>query len=89
MTKTQGLTALTQDSDNPALALQMISTTVLAMAARGEIDLNQFARQELASRGLNWRGAWIGFEKAAALAKMSPVRASNGRIVAVSIPEVK
>ena len=32
--------------------------------ARGEIDLNRIAREELASRGLGLRGEWVGFQKA-------------------------
>ncbi len=37
---------------------------VLAAAARGELDLNRFAREELAARGLDDRGNWVGFERA-------------------------
>lgn len=45
--------------------IQTIPADVLAAAARGEIDLNALARQELASRGLDLSGKWIGFAKAA------------------------
>jgi hypothetical protein len=44
--------------------LQTALTKVLAAAARGEIDLNQLAREELASRGLDDMGVWVGFERA-------------------------
>lgn len=65
----------------------MAASEILAAAAQGDIDLNAIARQELANRGQNWQGQWIGFEKAAALAAMVPVRGRNGRLMAVSVPE--
>lgn len=40
---------------------------LLTKAARGEIDLNLLARMELAARGLDANGDWIGFDKAKAL----------------------
>lgn len=44
--------------------IQTALTKVLAAAARGEIDLNQLARKELASRGLDDQGVWVGFARA-------------------------
>ena len=44
--------------------IQIAETKVLAAVARGEIDLNRIAREELASRGLGLHGEWVGFEKA-------------------------
>ncbi|OHC66983.1 MAG: hypothetical protein A3H93_18140 [Rhodocyclales bacterium RIFCSPLOWO2_02_FULL_63_24] len=44
--------------------IQLADVEVLAAVARGEIDLNQIAREELASRGLDDRGRWVGFERA-------------------------
>lgn len=44
--------------------MQTALTNVLAAAARGEIDLNQLARKELASRGLDDQGDWVGFPRA-------------------------
>ena len=44
--------------------IQTALTKVLAAVARGEIDLNQIAREELASRGLDDRGRWVGFDAA-------------------------
>ena len=44
--------------------IQIAATKVLAAAARGELDLNLLAREELASRGLDANGVWIGFDKA-------------------------
>ena len=38
--------------------IQIALTKVLAAVARGELDLNRLAREELASRGLNDQGDW-------------------------------
>ncbi len=46
--------------------IQTADTEVLAAVARGEIDLNQIAREELASRGLNDQGRWVGFDQSRA-----------------------
>ena len=45
--------------------IQLALTEVLAAVARGELDLNKLAREELAARGLDQHGHWVGFEKAA------------------------
>lgn len=44
--------------------MQTFDAETLAAASRGEIDLNEIARNELAQRGLNEHGKWIGFDKA-------------------------
>src|SRR3990172_8854823 len=44
--------------------IQIAEAKVLAAAARGEIDLNRIAREELASRGLGLHGEWVGFKAA-------------------------
>ena len=44
--------------------IQIALTKVLAAVARGELDLNRLAKQELAARGLNDQGNWIGFDAA-------------------------
>ena len=44
--------------------IQIADAMVLAAVARGEIDLNRIAREELASRGLGLHGKWVGFQKA-------------------------
>jgi hypothetical protein len=44
--------------------IQIADAKVLAAVARGEIDLNRIAREELAARGLGLHGDWVGFEKA-------------------------
>lgn len=45
---------------------QLIPARVLAAVARGELDLNYLAREELALRGLGLSGARIGLEPARA-----------------------
>lgn len=45
--------------------LQTASTQLLLMVADGQIDLNLLARLELANRGLDADGKWVGFKKAA------------------------
>ena len=44
--------------------IQTALAKVLAAAARGEIDLNRLAREELAARGLDDQGVWVGFDRA-------------------------
>ena len=44
--------------------IQIAAIKVLAAVARGELDLNRLAKQELAARGLNDQGNWIGFDAA-------------------------
>lgn len=47
--------------------IQLATSRVLAAVARGELDLNQLAREELASRGQDLNGIWVGFDRAAEL----------------------
>lgn len=51
--------------------IQIADTQVLAAVARGEIDLNRIAREELASRGLDAQGQWVGFGQARRLCGFS------------------
>ena len=44
--------------------IQTALTRVLVAVSRGEVDLNRLAREELASRGLDQEGMWVGFERA-------------------------
>ena len=44
--------------------IQTALAKVLGAAARGEIDLNRLAREELAARGLDDKGVWVGFDRA-------------------------
>jgi hypothetical protein len=44
--------------------IQLMLVKVLVAAAAGEIDLNRLAREELAERGLDASGVWVGFNRA-------------------------
>ncbi len=48
--------------------LQTFDVRLLSAIARGEVDAGHLARQELAYRGLNAVGKWVGFDKAQRLA---------------------
>jgi len=54
--------------------IQIALTKVLAAAARGEIDLNRLAREELAARGLDDKGVWVGFERARQIHKVGEAK---------------
>jgi hypothetical protein len=49
--------------------IQTMLTKVLVAASAGEIDLNRLAREELANRGLDGNGLWVGFDRAKLLLK--------------------
>ena len=57
-------TALTQDE---LLSIQTLPLKLILAAANGQIDLNEMARDELASRGLDQSGEWVGFDQARAM----------------------
>ena len=44
--------------------IQIAWNKVLVAVANGELDLNDLARKELANRGLDKQGQWVGFDKA-------------------------
>lgn len=48
--------------------LQLISTQALAAAARGDLDVLALVKQELAARGVDHQGLWVGFPAARAIA---------------------
>ena len=64
------MTYTTQFTVDEVGFIQIALTKVLAAAARGELDLNLLAREELASRGLNDQGNWIGFDRARQIHKV-------------------
>ncbi len=55
--------------------IQIAKTDVLSAIAKGELDLNQLARQELANRGLDIDGHWVGFDKASLIHKTKGAKA--------------
>lgn len=50
---------------NPAEYFQTLPTELLRAIALGEVDAQALAGEQLASRGLDQRGRWVGFERAA------------------------
>ncbi len=57
------------DEMNPKYAFQGMNTELLMQFASGKIDLLQYARREMANRGLDQTGKWVGFEQAEQLWK--------------------
>ena len=52
------------DDLNPEYIFSTTDASLLVNAINGKIDLNIIAIKELANRGLNQNGKWIGFTKA-------------------------
>ncbi|MEE1946395.1 hypothetical protein VRU48_14825 [Pedobacter sp. KR3-3] len=52
------------DEQNPLFVFSLTHPYLLAKLAYGEIDPVQFAKRELAQRGLDREGKWIGFGEA-------------------------
>ena len=52
--------------------IQIAASKVLAAVARGELDLNRLAREELAARGQDQNGVWVGFPRAAEIHSSPP-----------------
>jgi hypothetical protein len=72
--------------DDAAAHLQTFPTAALTAAARGELDLNQLARLELANRGLDRAGKWVGFPEARRQAEQLPAFNAAGKRIFVTIP---
>lgn len=62
-----------QDLEHDVLdMLQTFDVRLLSAIARGEVDACNLARRELADRGLNGVGKWVGFDEARRLARIAP-----------------
>ena len=53
------------EEQNPRFMFSTESCEILGMVARGEIDAQYLAKRELANRGHDTDGRWIGFKEAA------------------------
>ena len=53
-----------RDATNPAFTFSGTSNSLLLAIADGMLDANGLARHELANRGLNENGTWVGFDRA-------------------------
>jgi len=70
---------LIQQLGDDASILQTAKTALLLLMATGQVDATQMARHELASRGLDEKGTWIGFAAAAKLWEESaPAKKGKG-----------
>lgn len=66
------------DHENPKHQLSGIGSKALGAAASGKDNLNHRAKVELASRGLDSDGNWLGFDKANEHHGISKEQASAG-----------
>lgn len=57
------------DAQNPDNVFNLTHTDLLCAIVNGEIDPVQLAREQLASRGLDHSGKWIGFDAAEKLSR--------------------
>lgn len=58
------------DDLNPNFIFTLTRSALLAEALRGDIDLKALVRRELANRGQDEKGDWVGFDKAAEIHKI-------------------
>jgi len=64
MIKLKGLVKEISDEKNPKYLFNTIDTTLLVAIINKKIDPVKLAAKQLADRGLNKKGFWIGFDKA-------------------------
>jgi len=53
-----------KDDDNPSFIFSLTSSKLLAEAIQGDFDLIYLVRRELANRGQDSKGKWVGFDEA-------------------------
>ncbi len=51
------------DEENPLFLFSTTANKLLVMGLNKGFDFNVLARRELAERGLNLKGEWIGFQQ--------------------------
>lgn len=72
------------DDDNPTYVMRRLESTHLGHISTGKVDAKRLAHEELANRGLDSNGKWVGFDKAeehhAALKGKSRPHPSNARV---------
>jgi len=52
-----------KDKINPNKnVISLFDTDILVMVVKGQIDLNNLAKEELRNRGLDDNGKWVGFK---------------------------
>jgi hypothetical protein len=53
-----------KDDENPAFIFSLINSKLLSEALQGDFDLIYLVRKELANRGQDSKGKWVGFDEA-------------------------
>ena len=53
-----------KDDENPSYIFSLTSNRLLSEAIKGDFDLIYLVRRELANRGLDSNGKWVGFDEA-------------------------
>lgn len=56
------------DELNPAYLFSLTWNDLLVKIVSGEVDPVQLAREQLANRGLDQSGKWVGFDEASKIA---------------------
>jgi len=51
------------DNENPLFIFSTTSNKLLVMGLNQEFNFTEMAKHELAARGLNSKGEWVGFNK--------------------------
>ena len=54
-----------RDDENPQFIFSMTHSSLLIDIANGKIDAIDYAKKELANRGIGKSGTWVGFAQAA------------------------
>ena len=57
------------DDSNPRYMFSTTPTELLAAIMQGQVSVSDYVAKELANRGLNDKGEWVGFDKAHELLK--------------------
>lgn len=57
------------DEQNPSFLFSLTWNDLLCKIVNGEVDPVQLAKNELANRGFDHSGEWVGFDKAAEILK--------------------
>ncbi len=60
-----------KDDDNPSFIFSLTSSKLLAEAIEGDFDLIYLVRRELANRGQDSKGKWVGFDEAAKIHRIN------------------
>lgn len=53
------------DEDNPDFLFQGDSTKLILAVALGKLDAKKLAKKEMANRGFDKKGEWVGFDQSA------------------------